>query len=561
MPDTTDRLALPYILADQAQKHVTHNEALVRLDALVHLTVFDRDRTEPPAEPAAGDRHIVAAGASGGWAGRGDTVAVWQDGAWMFLDPQPGWRAWCVAETALLLHDGESWVPATLGPEAIAGGALSRLGINTTADDHNRVAMKTSALLVSHDDVSGSGDGSILATFNKETAVKDAGLNFQSGWSTRALLGLYGDEDFRIKVSPDGAAFHDAMAIDRTTGRVSFPQNGSLGDLAAGRFGKADDASVAFTRTGHGTLELKAGTVVEVAGILHPFAAPTPVAMPTLTVGTDYAVYACSDGSVRADASPLAPTGYTTANSRKIGGFHYAAGGNATGYNTGGDGTAQINPHSLWDLRWRPACQDPRGMALVAGRFWCDIYLTGTNVDVDGSSRHGATIADGSSPPKVPAMFGGNGTTTYGSFTWFEAAELLACVGKRLPTYADYVVAAFGTSEAASRGNDPVTTGLGTTNTGSINPDRKFTSIWGIVQATGCLWTWGSDLAITSASGWSDSAEGRGQLSNPPCAQLLGGLWNLSAYAGSRAANWAFGPGFSASSVGARGQCDHVRGG
>ncbi|NDW05227.1 DUF2793 domain-containing protein [Jiella pacifica] len=558
MPDTTNRLALPYILAEQAQKHVTHNEALVRLDALVHLAVLDRDRTEAPAAPSAGDRHIVAAEGSGEWAGRGDAVAVWQDGAWMFLEPQPGWRAWCVTEETLLLHGAAGWVPAALGPEELAGGALSRLGVNTAADETNRVALKTSALLVSHDDVSGSGNGSVLGTFNKENAGKDAGFNFQSGWSTRALMGLYGDEDFRIKVSPDGAVFHDAMAIDRTTGGVSFPQTGPIGTLTAGLFHKADGASAALTRTGSGTLDLKAGCFVEVAGLVHRFSAPTAVQMPALTGGTDYAVYVCSDGSVRADAGLVAPVGFTTANSRKIGGFHYAAGGNAPGYNTGGDTIPQINPYSLWDLKWRPACPDPRGMALVAGRFWCDIYLTGTNVDVDGSSRSGATIADGATPPKVPATFGGDGATTYGSFTWFEAAELLASVGKRPLDYTDFVTAAFGTKEAVSRGNDPVTTGLATTNAGSSNGDAAFTSKWGIVQAAGCFWIWANHFGGQFTSGLSDNAEGRGQLQNQPNAALFGTPWNGSANAGSRASTWAINPWYSSGFIGSRGRCDHL---
>ncbi|MCE7028181.1 DUF2793 domain-containing protein [Jiella avicenniae] len=558
MADTTDRLALPYILADQAQKHVTHNDGLVRLDALVHLAVLDRDRTEPPAAPSAGDRHIVAAEASGEWAGRGGTVAVWQDGVWMFLEPQAGWRAWCIADEALLVHDGDGWAPAMLGPTDFAGGALSRLGVNTAADDFNRVAIKTSALLVSHDDASGSGNGSVLGTFNKEDAGKDAGFNFQSGWSTRALMGLYGDEDFRIKVSPDGAAFHDALAIDRTTGRVSFPKTGSIGAIASGLFHKADAGSVAFARTGSGTLELKAGSYVEVAGFVHGFAAPTSVQMPALAAGTDYAVYVCSDGTVRADAGLVAPAGFTAADSRKIGGFHYAAGGNAPGYNAGGDTTPQINPYSLWDLKWRPACADPRGMALVAGRFWCDVYLTGVDAGLYGSSRSGVAVATGAAPPKIPVAFGGDGTATYGSFTWYEAVELLASVGKGLLDYDDYVVAAFGTTEAATRGNNPFTTGLGTTNAGSTNSDQKFTSIWGIIQSSGCYYTWGKGFGGSYTTGWSENSEGRGQMVSQPSALLLGANYADGARGGSRTAAWNNPPWTSVGFFASRGRCEHL---
>ena len=105
--DTTN-LKLPYLLASQAQKHVTHNEALRLLDGLVQLAVLDRDLTAPPASPADGDRYIVASGATGDWAGWDGSVAYWVDGAWMRLVPRPGWRAWVEDEGLLLVFDGRT---------------------------------------------------------------------------------------------------------------------------------------------------------------------------------------------------------------------------------------------------------------------------------------------------------------------------------------------------------------------------------------------------------------------------------------------------------------------
>ena len=65
MSDITTHLLLPYILASLAQKHATHNEAIRLFDAMVLLSVLDRDLTAPPASPADGDRYIVASGATG----------------------------------------------------------------------------------------------------------------------------------------------------------------------------------------------------------------------------------------------------------------------------------------------------------------------------------------------------------------------------------------------------------------------------------------------------------------------------------------------------------------
>ena len=94
MSDISPHLLLPYLVAAQAQKHVTHNEALRLLDAVVQLSVLDRDLTAPPASPADGDRYIVASGATGLWAGWDLNVTTWVDGVWMRLVPRPGWLAW-----------------------------------------------------------------------------------------------------------------------------------------------------------------------------------------------------------------------------------------------------------------------------------------------------------------------------------------------------------------------------------------------------------------------------------------------------------------------------------
>ena len=109
MSDITTHLLLPYILASQAQKHVTHNEALRLLDAMVQLSVLDRTRTAPPVSPTDGDRHIVASGATGLWAGWDLNVAFWVDGVWMRLVPRPGWLAWIAAEQTFVVWNGSSW--------------------------------------------------------------------------------------------------------------------------------------------------------------------------------------------------------------------------------------------------------------------------------------------------------------------------------------------------------------------------------------------------------------------------------------------------------------------
>ncbi len=556
--DRTPILDMPYILPQQAQAHVTHNEAIRTLDAMVQLTVLDRDLASPPGAPANGDRYIVAAGADGAWTGRDDHVAAWEDGLWVFHEPRTGWHGWLVDEAMFVMWSGSAWQALTAADLAASVGML---GINTTADTTDRLSVKSDAVLLSSTD---AGDGDMRLKMSKTAAGDTASLLFQTGYSGRAEIGLAGDDDLSVKVSPDGSAWTSAMTVAAATGLVTFPRTGSMADIVRGHFSKADPASVAFTRTGNGTVSLKAGTVIELGGLLYPFPSATAVAMPTLTAGTDYAIYLCNDGSLRADASFTAPTGFDTATSRRIGGFHYAAGGNAAG-TSGGNTTPQINEYSLWDLRWRPACPDPRGMALVAGAFWCDIYLCGVNHHADGTSRNNASIADGSAPPKIPAAFGGNGSAAYSTFNWWQAAEVMTSHGKQLLSYAEFAAAAYGATESQSRGNDPVTTGLGTTNSGSTNADEEQTSRWGIIQATGTQWTWGRNSSYRPDGAnlgwnWRNVAGGRGQLNiyndSGLVYVLLGGHWG-SAGSGSRASSWDAYPWVSGGDIAARGCAGH----
>jgi uncharacterized protein DUF2793 len=119
---TTPNLALPYLAAAQAQKHVTVNEALDHLDGLVQLSVISSSLTVPPAGPADGDRYIVAASATGDWAGWDDSVAHFSGGAWLRLIPQTGWIAWDQAMGGIITFDvTNGWAGLASGPVAFTG--------------------------------------------------------------------------------------------------------------------------------------------------------------------------------------------------------------------------------------------------------------------------------------------------------------------------------------------------------------------------------------------------------------------------------------------------------
>lgn len=220
--DHTPRLTLPFIMPSQAQKHITHNEAIQALDALVQPVVESRQLMAPPAAPLAGESYLVPAGATGAWSGHADEIAAWQSEAWHFHDPAPGWQVWVKAEQSLCVFQSGAWTPL-----AALGSALPQLGINTSADSANRLAVSAAATLLTH-----AGNGHQLK-LNKAASADTASLLYQTNWSGRAEMGLAGDDHWRLKVSPDGASWINALTVNATTGMAT---------VAAGLRPAADNA-------------------------------------------------------------------------------------------------------------------------------------------------------------------------------------------------------------------------------------------------------------------------------------------------------------------------------
>ncbi len=203
MTEQTTHLALPYIMPSQAQKHVTHNEALQRLDATVQMVVQSETAT-PPEDAQEGDCHLIAAAASGEWAGKAGLLAFQQDDAWLYIAPRHGWRAWFAADNRLKVFHLGAWQIPPLPENA----GFQQLGVGTTADAYNKLAIAAPASLFTHD-----ASGSHQVKLNKAAASDTASVLFQSGWSGRAEMGLAGNDAFSIKTSADGTDWQVALAI------------------------------------------------------------------------------------------------------------------------------------------------------------------------------------------------------------------------------------------------------------------------------------------------------------------------------------------------------------
>lgn len=285
---------------------------------------------------------------------------------------------------------------------------------------------------------------------------------------------------------------------------------------------KADPTSPVIKITGRDIVSIKAGTSFGP----HTFESETGIPFPEghPKIGCDYVVVDDFGKLCIVEATGSSPNGDFV-----LGGFHFAPGGNASA-RSGGDETPAINPFSVWDRNFRPACDDPRGMALVekpGGKFWADIYLLNVGHHEYCTSRFGEKIADGNDCPINPDT-----KKPFKRFDYETAIAVMKHHGKQLPSLEEFFALAFGVTEKTSSEDDPDKTKL----------DAKRTSKFGIMQATGNLWVWGHD---------GDPDE--------PRASFFGGSWWDDDNAGSRYARVGHWADNSTGNLSARGRSDHLQ--
>ncbi len=236
MSDTSPRLNLPYLLQSQAQKHVTHNEALERLDALVQMAVLGFYSVAPPALPQEGDIYVLGGSPSGDWTGQEGKIAVFSGGGWLFLDARDGSRAWDLTLDRLMVFKNGTWTAVMPNLTNVAG-----VGIQSGWDTVNRLSVSSTASLFNN-----AGAGHQIKV-NKANTTDTASLLFQSGFVGHAEMGLSGTNAFSVKVSANGSAWQTALNLDPVASELSTPfkitglaVQQSQTDTTAGRLMRAD---------------------------------------------------------------------------------------------------------------------------------------------------------------------------------------------------------------------------------------------------------------------------------------------------------------------------------
>lgn len=207
---TTNHLGITKIEQSQSQKEVTMNAALDIIDALLNTAIVDRDLTTPPGSPTEGALYIPLATATDDWVGQEGKIAHYTGGAWQFITPSEGLTLWVADEDALIVYNGSAWVGT-----AVQNAAL--MGINTTADATNKLAVASAAILFNHI------GANCQVKVNKNAEADTGSFIFQTNFAGFAEFGLTGDNDFHFKVSPDNFSnTYEAFIIDKDTGRLKM---------------------------------------------------------------------------------------------------------------------------------------------------------------------------------------------------------------------------------------------------------------------------------------------------------------------------------------------------
>lgn len=133
MTDQTDRLALPLLSSGQAQKEVTHNEALALADILVQPVVQAIAPSSIPPSPSLGQCWIVGVGATGAWAGHDGALAGWTSGGWRFVSPFVGMTVWSVADGMAVRRTATAWEIGGVNAKSFKVDAVQVLGARQAA--------------------------------------------------------------------------------------------------------------------------------------------------------------------------------------------------------------------------------------------------------------------------------------------------------------------------------------------------------------------------------------------------------------------------------------------
>lgn len=242
MPNTSN-LVLPLLASGQAQKHVTVNESLFKLDGIVQLSVISQGLNTPPVSPTEGNRYIAGNSPTDTWSTGARNVWLFADNIWNKLVPRTGWMAWVEADGIIVIWTGSAWTP--IGGIGTASFAATRWDF---ADFH-QIATTGNPPFVGEAVASGTISAAITGT-----ALYSLGVGLVQLSSSTTANGGYriqtvsnyrniGGFAFRCILAPTGAhtgvtmrlGFHDSVSSAAPVDGIYFEVNAGVAELKASR--------------------------------------------------------------------------------------------------------------------------------------------------------------------------------------------------------------------------------------------------------------------------------------------------------------------------------------
>lgn len=213
-PSPTPRLALPLMAPAQAQKHIIHNEAIIRLDALTQMSVDGVRPNAPDVTLHEGQCFQVSDNPSGEFSGQSGSIAQWREGRWIFYAPQTGWRFYNSETEIFMVYNGQAWSPMV--PTTEGQPEFDHVGIGTSADPTLTLSLYGPSSLF-------SGPNGHQLKLDRPNETATSSLLFTTAHQAQAEIGLTGPQGLSWKVSPDGSTFILALSVDPLTGAVDCP--------------------------------------------------------------------------------------------------------------------------------------------------------------------------------------------------------------------------------------------------------------------------------------------------------------------------------------------------
>lgn len=259
----TPHLDLTLVETAQAQKEVTVNEALSRIDAILNTAAVDRGINTPPGSPSQGDVYIIGSSPTGDWSGKGLNVAYF-DGVWRFIAPHEGLTLWVADEDLLYTFDGSAWVASTAtvsGTVALTVGSAGSPTLTYSGDSNTGLFSP------------GADQVSITTGGTERARVSSSGLTVTGCVSS--VLASAGDAAVFCNtdsgnLGPTAALYHNSAtpAANDLIGMFSFRANSSTGvtrdctrlvTQLTDATNASEDANLLFLTIAGGTLATRMG--------------------------------------------------------------------------------------------------------------------------------------------------------------------------------------------------------------------------------------------------------------------------------------------------------------